>query len=220
MMDLSYFLQELWNARSAIYHGVIVTISISALAIILGTMLGVIVGLALEYGTLPIKFMFRVYIDIIRGTPVFVLILAMFYVPSAVGLNLDAFQAGVVALTIFCSSHIGEIVRGALGAIPVGQTEAAKAIGLTFFKTFIYVLLPQALRQILPTWVNTAAEMVKASTLLSIVGVLELMLTTQQIISRNFMNMEFYLFAGFIYFCINFGIEQLGRYVERKVTIS
>jgi polar amino acid transport system permease protein len=113
---------------------------------------------------------------------------------------------------------VGEIVRGALQAIPKGQTEAAKAIGLTFPETFIYVLAPQALRQILPAWVNTAAEMVKASTLLSIIGIGELLLSTQEVIARTFMSLPFYFLAGALYFLINFGIESLGRLVEKKMS--
>ena len=97
--------------------------------------------------------------------------------------------------------------------------DSAKAIGLTFPQTFASVLGPQALRQVLPDWVNTAAEMVKASTLLSIIGVAELLLRTQELISRTFMSLEFYLFAGFLYFVINYGIERFGKYVERKTSI-
>jgi polar amino acid transport system permease protein len=162
----------------------------------------------------------RGYTDFIRGTPVLVLVLASYYVLSTIGIDLSPFQAGIFALSVFCSSHVGEMVRGALQALPRGQTEAAKAIGLTFSQTFTYVLGPQALRHSLPAWVNTAAEMVKASTLLSIIGVAELLLRTQEIISRSFMSLEFYFFAGFLYFVINYGIERLGRYVERKTAIS
>jgi len=132
----------------------------------------------------------------------------------------QATGAGVLALAVFCSSHVGEIVRGALQAIPRGQTEAAKAIGLTFAQTFVEVLLPQAGRLILPAWVNVAAEIVKASTLLSIIGVAELLLATQEIIARTFMSLPFYFFAGFLYFCINFGIERLGRAVEKRLALS
>ena len=195
------------------------TVLISVASVLLGTFLGVFVGLAMTYGNKPTRFAVRLYIDFLRGTPVFVLILACFYILSVVGLDLSAFQAGVLALTMFCSSHVGEIVRGALKAIPAGQTEAAKSIGLTFGQTFAYVLLPQALRQILPTWVNTATEIVKASTLLSIIGVVELLLATQQVISRTYLSLEFYLFVGFVYFILNFLIEQAGRAVERRISI-
>ena len=81
------------------------------------------------------------------------------------------------------------------------------------------MLWPQALRQFLPAWVNTAAEMVKASTLLSVIGVTELLLRTQEIISRNFMSLQFYFLAGFLYFVVNYGIERFGKYVERKTAV-
>ena len=215
----SSFFSQLWIARYVILHGLEVTVSISLLAILAGTLLGVLVGLALVYGGIVLHTIFRAYTDIIRGTPVLVLVLASFYVSAVAGVNLDAFSAGILALTIFCSSHVGETVRGALQAIPKGQTEASKAIGLTFIQTFVSVLWPQALRQCLPAWVNTAAEMVKASTLLSVIGVAELLLRTKEIISRNFMSLEFYFVAGLLYFIINYGIERFGKYVERKTAL-
>lgn len=195
------------------------SVSISLLAILAGSVLGVFVGMALVYGGAPLRLVVRAYTDIIRGTPVIVLVLASYYVSSAVGVNLGPFAAGVLALAIFCSSHVGEIVRGALQAIPKGQTEAAKAIGLTFTQTFTSVLWPQAMRQFLPAWVNTAAEMVKASTLLSVIGVAELLLRTQEIISRNFLSLQFYFLAGALYFIVNYGIERFGKYVERKTAL-
>lgn len=219
MNEFSAFLDQVWLARFVILRGLGLTVSISLLAIALGSVLGVLVGLALTYGNRPLRFVVRAYTDFIRGTPVLVLVLASFYILSTIGIELNAFQAGVFALAVFCSSHVGEIVRGALQAIPAGQTEAAKAIGLTFSQTFTSVLWPQALRQMLPTWVNTAAEMVKASTLLSVIGVAELLLRTQEIISRNFMSLEFYFLAGLLYFAINYAIERFGKYVERKVSV-
>lgn len=219
MTDLSSIAQELWIARLPLLKGLGVTVAISALAIVAGSILGVLVGLGLTYGGRFLGGLTRVYTDIIRGTPVLVLVLASYYILSGAGINLSAFQVGILALAIFCSSHVGEMVRGGLQTIPRGQTEAAKAIGLTFGQTFTSVLWPQALRHILPTWVNTAAEMVKASTLLSVIGVAELLLRTQEIISRNFMSLEFYFFAGFLYFVINYGIERLGKYVERRTSV-
>jgi polar amino acid transport system permease protein len=216
-MDVAQFLHEFWIARGAIWDGFQMTVAISALSIFFGTLLGLFVGLALVYAWLPVRFVVRIYVDFIRGTPVFVLVLASFYILSVIGIQLTAFQAGILAITAFCSTHVGEMVRGALAAIPRGQSEAAMAIGLTFRQTFQSVLMPQALRQILPTWVNAATEMVKASTLLSVIGVAELLLATQQVISRNFLSLEFYFLAGFIYFLIDFSIERLGRFVEKKL---
>lgn len=219
-MDPSSFLEQIWIARWPLASGVGLTLIISFLAIMAGTILGIAVGISLTYGERPLRWLVRAYTDFIRGTPVLVLVLASYYVLGTIGLQLGPFQAGVLALAVFCSSHVGEIVRGALQAIPKGQTEAAKAIGLTFTGTFIYVLAPQAIRQILPAWVNTAAEMVKASTLLSIIGIGELLLSTQEVIARTFMSLPFYFLAGTLYFLINFGIESLGRLVERKMAIQ
>lgn len=213
-------LQEIWSVRWDILQGLWVTVLISISAIALGTLLGIVVGVILTYGTWLLRFPARVYADFVRGTPVLVLILAAFYILSVVGIQLTAVQAGIFALTLFCGSHVGEIVRGALQAIPRGQSDAARAVGLTFVQNFFHVLFPQAIRQILPTWITAATEIVKASTLLSVIGVSELLLTTQEIISRNFMNLEFYLLAGVIYFLINFSIERLGKYVDRRVRLN
>lgn len=219
MPELGKFLAELWVARWAVLQGLEMTLLISALAIVLGTILGTGVGLVLTYGGIFSRIPTRLVLDYVRGTPVFVLVLASFYLLTEIGVHLTAFQAGLFALTIFCSTHVGENVRGSLQSLPRGQMEAGKAIGLTFPQIFFYVLAPQALRQALPAWVNTATEMVKASTLLSVIGVVELLLTTKEIIARNFLSLEFYFFAGLLYFLVNYGIERFGRYVERRVAL-
>ena len=219
MFEQGAFLYELWVSRWALLQGLGVTVLISLLAILLGTILGVFVGLVLVYGRWVSRFAVRLYIDFVRGTPVFVLVLACYYLLTQIGIQLTAFQAGLVALVVFCSTHVGENLRGALQSLPRGQTEAAKAIGLTFPQIFVYVLAPQALRQALPAWINTATEMVKASTLLSIISVAELLLVTRQIVARNFMTFEFYFFAGLIYFLINYAIERAAKAAERRVAL-
>ena len=214
------FFDVVWDARFALLSGLGMTVLIAALAVLAGTFVGLFVGLVLSFARGPLYWLVRIYVDFIRGTPVLVLILASFYILGTVGWKLSAVQAGILALAIFCSSHVGEITRGALGAIPEGQTEAAKSLGLNFVKTFLLVLLPQATRIALPAWVNTAAEIVKASTLLSIIGVAELLLATQEVIARTFMGLPFYFLAGAIYFAVNFGIEQLGKALERRLAIE
>lgn len=219
MYEQPSWLHELWIARETLWAGFLTSVQCSALAIVCGTLIGVFAGLILTYGNVWARLPFRIYVDLIRGTPVFVLVLAVFYMTPALGLPISAFQAGALGLTLFCGSHVAEIVRGALQAIPRGQLEASKAIGLTFGQSLMYVLLPQALRQILPTWVNSSTEIVKASTLLSVIGVAELLLSTQQVIARTFMTLEFYLFAGFLFFVINYAIELLGRQIEKRVAL-
>lgn len=219
MYEAHSWLQELWIAREALLAGFLTTVQCSLLAIVCGTVIGMFAGLVLTYGNVWARTPFRAYVDLIRGTPVFVLVLACFYMAPALGWQITAFQAGALGLTLFCGSHVAEIVRGALQAIPRGQLEASKAIGLTFKQALGYVLLPQALRQILPTWVNSSTEIVKASTLLSVIGVAEMLLSTQQVIARTFMTLQFYLFAGLLFFIINYAIELLGRQIEKRVAL-
>jgi polar amino acid transport system permease protein len=213
---MDQFLHEVWVARWALFHGFILTIAVSAAAIAAGSALGLLVGISLAHGPRPLRWLCRFYADVIRGTPVLVLVLASFYMLAVVGVQLSAVEAGIFALSIFCGAHMGEIVRGALQAIPAGQTDAARGLGLKFWQILALVLLPQALRQIVPVWINIGAELVKASTLLSIIGVGELLLKTQQIVGRNFMTLEFYVLAGALYFLVNFGIERLGKQAERR----
>lgn len=219
MFEQGTFLYELWVSRWALLQGLGATVLLSLLAILLGTVLGIFVGLVLVYGRRASRLVVRMYVDFVRGTPVFVLVLASYYLLTQIGIQLTAFQAGLVALVVFCSTHVGENLRGALQSLPRGQTEAAKAIGLTFPQVFVYVLAPQALRQALPAWINTATEMVKASTLLSVIGVAELLLVTRQIVARNFMTFEFYFLAGLIYFLINYAIERAAKAAERRVAL-
>jgi polar amino acid transport system permease protein len=219
MVEQGTFLYELWVSRWAILQGLGETLSLSILAIVVGTILGAFVGLVLVYARRVSRILVRIYVDFVRGTPVFVLVLASFYLLTQIGIQLSVFQAGLFALVVFCSTHVGENLRGALQSLPRGQTEAAKAIGLTFPQIFVYVLAPQALRQALPSWTTTATEMVKASTLLSVIGVAELLKVTQQIIARTFMTLEFYLIAGIIYFLINYAIERAGKAAERRVAL-
>ena len=211
------FIDQLWIARWAIAAGLLYTVQISLASIVIGSLIGTFIGLGLTFGAWPVRFICRLYTDFVRGTPVLVLILATFYILAVFGLQLTAMQAGILALAVFCGAHVGEMLRGALQAIPRGQVEAARSIGLTFRQIFVYVLAPQALRQVIPTWINTAAELVKASTLLSIIGVSELLLVTQEVISRNYLSLEFYGFAGLLYFLVNFAIERLGKAVDRRL---
>lgn len=211
------FLHEFWIARYVLLGGLKITVLVSGASILTGSLIGLVAGIALAHGPWPVAWLVRGYVDVVRGTPVLVLILASFYVLAVLGIHFTAIQSGVFALSIFCGAHMGEIVRGALQSIPRTQIEAARSIGLTFPKILLYVLLPQALRQILPVWINTGAELVKASTLLSVIGVGELLFSTQEIVGRNFQTLQFYTLAGVMYYCVNFAIETFGKHAERRL---
>ncbi len=213
------FLIELWRVKWQLAQGLLTTVEISLAAIVIGTLLGVLIGLGLSFGSRRYRWPLRAYVDVVRGTPVLVLILASFYILAAFGIQFTATGSGIFALSIFCGAHLGEIFRGALQAIPITQIDAGRSMGLRPVHVFVLVLLPQAARQVLPVWINTAVEIVKASTLLSVIGVGELLLKTQEVIGRTFITMEFYVFAGVLYFLVNYAIERIGRRVERRFAL-
>lgn len=218
MFDVNFYTQ-LWGVKGALLTGVSITVLVSLSSIILGTLIGLLVGLSLTYTKNILRIFPRIYTDFVRGTPVLVMLLATYYVPAVFKVNLSPINAGIAALSIFLSSHVAEMVRGALINLPKGQSEAAGSIGLSFFQTFVFILLPQAFRQIIPTWVNASVETLKASTLVSVIGVGDLLLSTQQIIALNFMTLPFFMFAGLLYFLLAYLIQQIGKILEKKFTL-
>ena len=218
MFDLApgSFAFEAWTARFALWRGLSATLSASSLSILLATVAGVLFGVALTYGWWPLRLLVRLYVDFMRGMPVLVLILFTYYGLALFKIDVTPYWAGIFALAGFATAHVAENLRGAVQSVPAGQMEAAKAIGLTFPKRLRYVILPQAIRRMLPPWVNTCLEIVKGTTLLSVIGVVELLLASQQVIARNYMVIDFYLLACGIYLVVNFSIAQLGALLERR----
>jgi polar amino acid transport system permease protein len=199
-----------------ILKGLAVTLAISALVLIIGTIIGICAGLALLYGKRVVQVLVRLYVDTLRGIPLLVLIFAIFYGLPVLRIRVPAITAAVIALSIFAGAHVSEVVRGAVDSLPKGQMDAAKAIGLTFPQRIRKVIFPQAIRRILPPWVNTAAELVKATSLVSLVSVVDLMQSVQQIVGRTRETLLFYAVAAVIYFVINYTISLIGTRLEKR----
>jgi polar amino acid transport system permease protein len=200
--------------------GLKVTIQVSGLVLLVGTVIGVMGGISLLYGPPLLRWFVRIYVDIVRGIPLLVLLFATFYGLAALSMQTSALIAGVVALSAFCGAHVSEVIRGGISSIPKGQTDAGKAIGLTFLQRLRYVIFPQALSRILPPWVNTAAEMVKASSLISLLSVVDLMLAIQQIVGRTRETLLLYAVAAALYFVINYTISTIGLILEDRFSYS
>jgi polar amino acid transport system permease protein len=210
----------LLNNAHLVWRGLSVTIAASALVIGAGTLGGMFGGLVLLYGPLPLRLLMRIYVDTIRGIPLLVLIFSVFYGLPALGLPITGFVSAVLALAIFGTAHVSEVVRGAVDSIPDGQTEAAKSIGLTFYKRLRYVIFPQALARAIPPWTNTAVELVKASSLLALVSIVDLLYSTEQIAARTRQPLLFYGVAALLYFSINYSLSRVGARIEKKFTFS
>ena len=218
---MSYF-ANIYNFRGNLLVGFTNTFTISLLAIIFGTILGIGIGMILTYGKKPLQWPFRIYVDVMRGMPILVLVFIVYYFVNAVlkmtiGMQMDQNLSGAVALILFSAAQMTELTRGALQAIPPGQIEAGKAIGLTFWQIFFKILLPQAIIQMIPPWINSATEMIKASTLLGMIGVVDLLLVTRQIVARYNDALMYYLIIGFFYFALNTLIEHAGKKLNKKI---
>jgi polar amino acid transport system permease protein len=209
----------MWAAIESLpflWEGLLVTLEISFLVVVISLVIGVVMGVGIVYGPRWLYWPIRLYSDLIRGIPVLVLIFFTYYGLPVLGLNLDNFSAAVVALTAFKVSHVIEIARGAIQSIHHGQTDAAKAIGLTFWQRMVHVIFPQATRRFLPPWINSVTDAIKGSALVSLIGVVDLMLAVQKVIGRTYEPMPLYVTGAIIYFMINYTLSSLSRRLEAR----
>ncbi|WP_406857220.1 amino acid ABC transporter permease [Alsobacter sp. KACC 23698] len=209
-------IQAILYALPFLTQGLGVTIVVSLLVVALSLAFGGLMGLGLVYGPAPLRWLVRGFSDVVRGVPILVLIFFVYYGLPITGLNLPPFTAAVLALTVFKVAQVIENVRGAIGSIPRGQTDAAKAIGLTFWQRFGSVIAPQALRRFLPPWINGVTDAVKGTALVSLLGVTDLMHAMQQVIGRTYEPLPLYVLGALIYFSINYALSSASRRLEKR----
>lgn len=217
-MNLDFsFLVEHWQdyARSAW-----VTLELSFFGVLFGTLLGVIMALMRISRIWPIKFVASAYIELIRGTPMLVQILIIHYGLTVVGVNLPAFMSGVVALTMNSSAYMAEVFRAGIQAIDKGQTEASRSLGMTNGMTLRYIILPQAFRNMLPAIGNEFIIIIKDSSLVSMIGIAEIIYTARTIQGVTFQPLAPLLVAAGLYFIITFTLANLLSWLERKLSTS
>ena len=199
-----------------LWQGLLVTLEVSAIVVAAALVCGVVMGVGLSYGPRWLYWPLRLYSDCLRGIPLIVLIFFVYYALPLSGWNVNNFWAATAALAAFQTAHVEEVTRGAVQSIHPGQTEAGKAIGLTFAQRMAYVIFPQALRRFLPPWINTVVDTVKGSSLLALVGIVDLMLSIQQVIGRTFKPMPMYVLGALMYFVINYALSQISRRLEAR----
>jgi polar amino acid transport system permease protein len=214
-------IDSLINYRDEILNAIGLTLSAGLGAILIATVIGTAAGTVLTYGYALTAWPIRIYVDIIRGIPGLVVIFVTYYLLGfalqSVGVTLSAWAAGLIALSIVGIADVAEITRGAFQSIPRGQVEAGKAIGLRFRDILTSVLLPQAVVQMIPPWTNTATELIKGTTLLSLIGVTELLLTANQLVARGGNALYFFIAIGILFLIINTLIQLAARAAEKKL---
>jgi len=200
------------------FEGFGLTIGLSALTVIFGFFLGTPIALARMSKNKIIKFLATAYIEVIRGTPMLLQLAIFAYgIPMAFpAIRLSAFQAGVIALSLNSAAYVAEIVRSGIQSIDKGQMEAGRSLGLSNGYTMMKIIIPQAIKNILPALGNEFVTVVKESAIVSTVGIMDIMMVANTISARNFSIFEALLFAALLYFIITFSISKLIGYVEKR----
>lgn len=209
-----------WNSRYLLWEGLQYTFKLFAFVIVAATLLGILLGVGLLYGSWLIRRAIRLYVDVIRGIPLIVVIFLLFYGPVAYGINLSPFQSIAAALSIFSAAHMAEIVRGAVSSVAKGQTDAAKSLGLTFWPRFLYVVLPQAAPMMMGPWTNLAVDVFKGTSLAVLVSQADFLFAINKRATAKGNFMTFYLSAMAVYFVCCFTISRAGAWATRKLRVG
>lgn len=199
-----------------VWKGFGMTLALSAAGMIASLAIGILSAAGQGSKFLPIRYLCGVYVTFIRGTPLITQIYLFFYIVStALGMT-NRFVTGVLILSIFEGAYISEIIRGSLISMDASQMEAAKSVGFTRRQTFTNVLLPQITAQTLPALTGQFASIIKDSSLLSLIAVIEITQTMREISSINFRMFECYIFLGVLYLCLTLPVSFLSKRLERR----
>ncbi|MBY5315413.1 amino acid ABC transporter permease [Rhizobium leguminosarum bv. viciae] len=203
-----------WLSVPLLAKASVVTIQIAVLAGIAEIVFGIALGLVSLAQSRLIRTPVAIYVDVIRGTPLLIQIFFVYFVLPGFGIGFNEFWAGVTALGLNGAAFIAETVRGAVGSIEKGQSEAARSIGMREHQTLIWILLPQALRQIVPPTTNEVINLTKNTSLLSAISVFELTRSGQSIVSMYFAPLEVYGLLAIYYYVIVKALTVLSRKLE------
>lgn len=207
---------------SRIMAGLGVTLELSALSILLSILLGLVLGLIMTLRSPIIRFLCRLWLETIRIVPQLVLLFLVYFgLAKAFDIQISGETAAVIVFTFWGAGEMGDLVRGALGSIPKHQRESAAALGLTKLQAFRHVLLPQTLRRLLPQAINLATRMVKTTSLVMLIGVVEVLKVTQQIIDANRYDAPqaavwLYGVVFMLYFIVCWPVSLLAGKLEKK----
>ena len=201
--------------------GLLVTLKISLISIIISIILGIILGIIIKKNNLIIKIISRIYIDTIRILPQLVLLFIVYFGSTkTLKINLSGEMSAIIVFSIWGIAEMSEMVRGALNSINSHQYETGKALGFNNNQLFIYIIFPQALKRIIPLSINLITRMIKTTSLILMIGVVEIIKTAQQIIDANRMSSKnaafgVYLVVLIIYFMVCFPISLISKNIEK-----
>jgi His/Glu/Gln/Arg/opine family amino acid ABC transporter permease subunit len=212
---------ELFNTEIAVRNlgpllaGLVLTIELTFVVIFLSLGFALLVALAGISRIAPLRWLVKAYIEVIRGTPLLLQLIYIYYVLPEIGVRLNSFTAGVIALTLNYSAYLSEVYRSGIMAISRGQHDAAAALGMTRTLAMRRIILPQAIRIVIPALGNYFISLFKDTALCSVVSIQEVVFTAQILAARNFQYFTLYTIVGIMYFAVSFPAARLVGYLER-----
>lgn len=216
MYNIKFSILEGWIPQ--LFKGMIITIQLSLITFVIGTIIGIIIG-SVKSSTKSkiISKLCSCYIELFRGTPVLVQLFLIYFGLGQLGFIFTPIQAGIITFSLNTGAYVAEIIRGSITGIDRGQFEAASALGFSITKSYIYVILPQAIRISIPSLVNTISSILKDTSLISTIAVIDLTRVGQMIYTTTFRPFEAFLAIGFIYLILNICIVYFSKYLEKKL---
>jgi cystine transport system permease protein len=211
-------LELMWENVPFLLKGAYYTLYITIVSMLFGLIIGLVVAVARLKGNRPVRWLARSYVSIIRGTPVLVQIAVIYYGLDDYGISFGSLTAACLALSINTGAYLSETFRGAILAVPKGQTEAAYATGMSPGQTMWRIILPQAVRIAIPPMGNTFVGMLKETSLVSVIGVSELMRQAQLLQAQYLRYMPFLLEIGIMYWIMSIGFSAILERVEKRLS--
>ena len=214
-----HFTIDLGLIRAALpdlLRGAKLTLVLTALALLIGIPLGLIVALARIAPAGPMVWIAKIYVEVLRGTPLLMQIYVIYFVLPSLRINLDPFTSGVIALSLNAGAYISEIFRAGIESIDTGQMEAARSLGLTYSLAMRWVILPQTVRRVLPPLTNEAVALLKDSSLVSVVALSELMRVGTELATSKGAPTTIYLGVALLYLCMTLPLTWVVRRLEEK----
>lgn len=217
---MAFYFQQLLETLPFFLKGLWMTVAVSALGLIFATVLGFLLGVMRASSKKLLTWPIGAYVFVIRGTPFVVQIFIIFFIFPEWGIQLDAFPAAVLALTILGTAFICEIVAGGIKAVDKGQWEAGRASGLSIFQQLRFVVVPQAMRTILPPLVGQYVLLIKDSSVVSVIGVTELARVGWVTVNRIPEGFMVFGLVGILYFAISYPLIRVSNSLERKMAVQ
>ena len=211
--------ESYWSLLLPLLRGLVVTVELAGIVLLFGAVFGVIGGVLSVWGGFVLRSIFGTFIFVVRGIPLLVQVFIVFYLLPFMGLTPSAFVTATVALSIFASATIMEIVRGGIESVSQGQTEAARAVGFSPVQSMYVVVLPQAMMSILPPLITQFVFLVKATSIISLLGVPEIMLSGREVIERTLLGFEVMTMIWLLYTAICYPLTMLGRRLEAVLSV-